>query len=57
MPFMVQIRNTETYDPMPGIELGDVGPKFGYDTKDNGYMIIKNVRIPRTDMLKRYSEV
>ncbi len=54
---MVQIRNTETYDPMPGIELGDVGPKFGYDTKDNGYMIIKNVRIPRTDMLKRYSEV
>ena len=54
---MVQIRNTETYDPMPGIELGDVGPKFGYETKDNGYMIIKNVRIPRTDMLKRYSEV
>lgn len=42
---------------MPGIELGDIGPKFGYGTKDNGYMIMKNVRIPRTNMLKRFSEV
>ena len=56
-PFMVQIRNTQTYDPMPGIELGDIGPKFGYNSKDNGYMIMNNVRIPRTNMLKRYSEV
>jgi acyl-CoA oxidase len=40
--------------PMPNIELGDIGPKFGFFTKDNGYMLMKNVRIPRTNMLSRY---
>ncbi len=42
---------------MPGVELGDIGPKFGYNTKDNGYMVLNHVRIPRTNMLKRFSEV
>ena len=54
---MVQIRDLKTYDPLPGVELGDIGPKFGYHAKDNGYMILKNVRIPRTDMFRRFSEV
>jgi acyl-CoA oxidase len=37
--------------------MGDIGPKFGYNSKDNGYLLFRNVRIPRTNMLKRYSEV
>lgn len=55
--FMVQTRNLQTWEPLPGIEMGDIGPKFGYNSKDNGYMIFKNVRIPRTNLMKRYAEV
>ncbi|EGR29306.1 hypothetical protein IMG5_158840 [Ichthyophthirius multifiliis] len=56
-PFMVQIRDLETHLPLDGIELGDIGPKYGYSSKDNGYMILKNVRIPRFNMLSRYARV
>lgn len=56
-PFMLQLRDTQTYEPLPGIEVGDIGPKFGYGSKDNGYMILKNVRIPRDNLLRRYVNV
>ncbi|XP_061181287.1 peroxisomal acyl-coenzyme A oxidase 1-like [Saccostrea echinata] len=55
--FMVQIRDLETHRPLPGIEVGDIGPKFGYGTNDNGYLRLNNVRIPRENMLMRYSKV
>jgi acyl-CoA oxidase len=55
--FMVQTRNLATWELLPGIECGDIGPKFGYNSKDNGFMLFKNVRIPRTNMLKRFAEV
>jgi len=42
---------------MPGVQSGDLGPKLGYHEKDNGWMTLKNVRIPRTNILKRYLEV
>ena len=28
--FMVPIRDLETHRPLPGIEVGDIGPKFGF---------------------------
>jgi len=37
MPFFVQIRDLKTWMPMKGIEMGDMGPKLGYNTKNNGY--------------------
>lgn len=40
-----------------GIEVGDIGPKFGYGTNDNGFLRLSNVRIPRENMLMRYSKV
>jgi alkylation response protein AidB-like acyl-CoA dehydrogenase len=36
---------------MPGFELGDIGPKLGYNSKDNGYMRIDSVRIPRGNLV------
>ena len=57
LPFMVQIRHSETFEPLPSVETGDIGPKFGYNSKDNGYMMLRNVHIPRTNMLKRFVEV
>jgi acyl-CoA oxidase len=55
--FFVPIRDMETHRPLPGIEVGDIGPKFGFVDKDNGYCIFKNVRIPRRNMLMRYVAV
>lgn len=53
---MVPIRDAN-FQPLSGIELGDIGPKYGFHTKDNGYMIMKNVRIPRKNMLRRYASI
>ena len=36
--FFMRIRDGETYQPLPGIEVGDIGPKLGYADKDNGYL-------------------
>jgi len=51
---MVPIRDFNTHKPLPGVEVGDIGPKMGYSTKDNGYLRFNNVRIPRFNMLSRY---
>lgn len=42
---------------MPGVQVGDVGPKLGYNTKDNGWMIFDHVRIPRDNMLQRLAGI
>ncbi|GFO40421.1 acyl-CoA oxidase [Plakobranchus ocellatus] len=54
--FIVPIRDTETHQPLPGITVGDIGPKFGYSTNDNGFLRLNNVRIPRENMLMRFSQ-
>ena len=46
-PFIVQIRDRDTHKHMLGIKSGDLGPKFGYNEKDNGWMTFNKVRIPR----------
>ncbi|ETK89529.1 hypothetical protein L915_06410, partial [Phytophthora nicotianae] len=43
--FMVQLRDLETHDAMPGVTLGDVGPKIGFNNVDNGYCSFNRVRI------------
>ena len=55
--FMVPIRDPESHRQLPGLEIGDIGPKFGFEYKDNGYAILKDVRIPRENLFKRYIEV
>jgi acyl-CoA oxidase len=46
-PFIVQIRDMDTHRHMPGVKSGDMGPKLGYHGKDNGWMTLNDVRIPR----------
>ena len=43
-PFMVQVRDMKTFKPLPGIMVGDIGPKYGYATMDNAYMLFNNHR-------------
>ncbi|KAK5676626.1 hypothetical protein LTS10_010927 [Elasticomyces elasticus] len=56
-PFIVQIRHMKTHENMPGIAVGDIGPKYGYAPMDNGYMLFDHFRIPHSAMLSNYSRV
>uniref|UniRef100_A0A4W3H0S0 Acyl-coenzyme A oxidase n=1 Tax=Callorhinchus milii TaxID=7868 RepID=A0A4W3H0S0_CALMI len=55
--FIVQIRSLVDHSSLPGVTVGDIGPKMNFDQVDNGFLILQNVHIPRENMLCRYSEV
>uniref|UniRef100_A0A1A8JRG4 Acyl-coenzyme A oxidase n=1 Tax=Nothobranchius kuhntae TaxID=321403 RepID=A0A1A8JRG4_NOTKU len=55
--FIVPIRDMSTHQPLPGIVVGDIGPKFGFSEIDNGFLKLENVRIPRENMLMKYAKV
>ncbi|KAL1006051.1 hypothetical protein UPYG_G00067240 [Umbra pygmaea] len=55
--FIVPLRSMNTHIPLPGVVVGDIGPKFGFDEVDNGYLKLENVRIPRNNMLMKYAKV
>ena len=54
--FLVPIRDKD-HKPFEGVEVGDIGPKYGYNNKDNGYVRFENYRIPRRNMLMKYTKV
>ncbi|GMG17927.1 unnamed protein product [Phytophthora fragariaefolia] len=55
--FIVPLRSLEDHTPLPGVEVGDIGPKVGFNSLDNGYAVFHSVRIPRRNMLMRYAKV
>ena len=55
-PFLVRIKDDDL-NWLPGFEGGDIGPKIGYHSKDNGYMYMRNIRIPKCNLLTKYVEV
>lgn len=55
--FIVPIRQMGTHEPLPGVTVGDIGPKFGFDETDNGFLKFDKVRIPRENMLMKYAQV
>jgi len=55
--FIVQIRDLGTHKPLPGIQVGDIGPKMGRPCEDNGYLRLSHVRVPRRNMLCKHSQV
>lgn len=54
--FLVPIRDKD-HNPFPGIEVGEIGAKYGYNCKDNGYVIFNKYKIPRRNMLMKYTKV
>ena len=56
-PFVVQIRDLKTHEPLENIHVGDIGPKFGYNTMDNGFLLLNHVKVPHVNMLARFSKV
>ncbi|XP_008056715.1 peroxisomal acyl-coenzyme A oxidase 2 [Carlito syrichta] len=55
--FIVPIRSLEDHTPLPGITVGDIGPKMDFDQTDNGFLQLDHVRIPRENMLNRFAQV
>jgi acyl-CoA oxidase len=43
--------------PLKGVQCGDMGPKMGYNSKNNGWCTFDNVRIPRDNLLMKYTRV
>ncbi|KAH8599307.1 acyl-CoA dehydrogenase/oxidase C-terminal [Bisporella sp. PMI_857] len=56
-PFVVQIRDLKTHEPLEGVHVGDIGPKFGYNTMDNGFLLFNHFKIPHINMLAKFSSV
>ncbi|RKP37289.1 acyl-CoA dehydrogenase/oxidase [Dimargaris cristalligena] len=56
-PFVVPIRSLEDHQPFPGVQVGDIGPKFGFNSVDNGFMRFQHYHIPRDHMLERFARV
>jgi acyl-CoA oxidase len=53
---MIQIRD-EHHRPMPGVEVGDIGPKMGTNGLDSGYLYIRKVRVPRFNLLAKFQKL
>jgi acyl-CoA oxidase len=56
-PIIVQTRDMTNHHLLPGIDVGDIGPKFGYQSKENGFMRFTNVRVSKDNMLSRFFEI
>ena len=56
-PFVVPVRDLKTHEPLPNVHVGDIGPKFGYNTMDNGFLLLNKVKIPHINMLARFSGI
>lgn len=56
-PFVVPLRNLDDYSTLPGVTIGDCGAKMGRNGIDNGWMQFTHVRIPRANLLMRYTKV
>lgn len=55
--FVVQLRDTQSFELLQGIAIGDIGPKMGRHGIDNGWIQFSNVRIPRSHMLMKHAKV
>ena len=42
---------------LPGVIVGDMGPKLGLNGVDNGFVTFNNVRIPRENLLNKAGDV
>ncbi|TDL27073.1 acyl-CoA oxidase [Rickenella mellea] len=57
--FFIQLRSLEDHRVLPGIQIGDIGPKAmgGYAAVDHGFARFNHVRIPHEQMLSKFAQV
>jgi len=56
-PFLVQLRDPGTHQPLPGVIVGEIGPKLGMNSNNQGFLGFVHHRVPRSAMLARNSKV
>lgn len=56
-PFLVQIRDLNTLQPLPGAKVGDFGEKIGLNGVDNGFVQFTNYILPRENLLNKMGDV
>ena len=54
--FFVQLRGEDLL-PLPGVEIGECGPKLGDNDTPIGYLRLRGVRIPRRHLLEKRQRV
>ena len=47
----------DNLNPIPGVTVEDMGHKMGLNGVDNAKLTFDNVRVPRENLLNRYSDV
>lgn len=52
--FIMQIRDSKTHLPLAGINIGDIGPKLGFKSSDQGFMTFNQVRMPKSALLDKF---
>jgi len=55
--FLVQLRDLETHENLPGLRSGDVGPTIGAVDVEQGWCTFDHFCVPRAALLCRYGEV
>lgn len=55
--FLVPLRSPKTGNLYPGVSAGHLGPKYGRNGLDNGWIQLSQVRVPRENMLMKWSQV
>ncbi|CDW85064.1 acyl-coenzyme a oxidase [Stylonychia lemnae] len=55
--FITPLRDPQSFEPLSTVTIGDCGRKLSIDTIDNGFFIFKNHRIPKSNLLNRFSDV
>uniref|UniRef100_A0A1B0CKT1 Acyl-CoA oxidase C-alpha1 domain-containing protein n=1 Tax=Lutzomyia longipalpis TaxID=7200 RepID=A0A1B0CKT1_LUTLO len=55
--FIVQLRDEDTHLPLPGVSVGEIGPKLGMNGVNQGFLGFKDLRIPRENMLMKNAQV
>lgn len=55
--FLVPIRDYNTMEVLPGVEVREMGHKMGNQGVDNAALLFHNVRVPAENILNKYADI
>lgn len=56
-PLLIQLRDMETHKVLPGVDVGDIGPKIAGNFIDHGYLKLNHYRQPQDALFQRFIKV
>ena len=52
--FIIPLRDLKNMKSLDGVNVGDIGQKFGLNLSDNGYLALNKVKVPLENLMMRY---